>query len=39
MEEVATAFDLIRGVVSVQSKTTFELGIKLFVKGTTRHLL
>ena len=31
MEEVATAFDLIRGVVSVQSKMSFELSIKLFM--------
>ena len=31
MEEVATAFDLITGVVSVQSKMSFELSIKLFM--------
>jgi len=31
MEKVATAFDLIRGLVSVQSKTSFELSIKLFM--------
>ena len=31
-EEVATAFNLIRDLVSVQSKTSFELSIKLFCK-------
>ena len=30
MEEVATAFNLIRGLVSVQSKTSFELSIKRY---------
>ena len=35
MEEVATAFNLIRGLVSGQSKTSFELSIKRYYQTCT----